>query len=195
MDGKKYQIIYADPPWQFSSRGARGGKFGDLPYHNMSMKDLKAMRVADIADKDCVLHMWAVGSMLEEAYQLGRAWGFKPIRVDKVWCKKTCHGNNHGVVGPYGMNDAEFLILFGKGKICSEQEARNQYTTQYVDCEYPGTHSRKPDIFRQLIDERWPDYWDRIELFCRQAPKGWDTWGDEAPEGLDLDLTGVEDLF
>lgn len=195
MDSKKYNVIYADPPWHFSSRGARSGRYGDLPYGDMKLKDLKAMRVADIAADDCALHMWAVGSMMEEAFALGRAWGFRPIRVDKVWCKKTCHGNKHAVVAPYGMNDVEFIILFGKGKICSEQEERNQYTTQYVDCEYPGEHSRKPDHFRQLIDARWPKEWPRIELFCRQAPEGWDTWGNEAPNGLDLALVDIGDLF
>jgi N6-adenosine-specific RNA methylase IME4 len=39
-------------------------------------------------------------------------------------------------------------------------------------------HSRKPDEFYQMIDERTPDL-RRADVFAREKRDGWDVWGDE----------------
>jgi len=39
-------------------------------------------------------------------------------------------------------------------------------------------HSKKPEEFRNIIDELYP-YGNRIELFARKKVDGWDSWGDE----------------
>ncbi|OIX42071.1 hypothetical protein AXW28_05935, partial [Yersinia ruckeri] len=132
------------------------------------------MRVREIASPNSSLFMWVTGAMMAEALAIGSAWGFKFIRVDKVW-KKTKHtGSRHGVVGPWGMNDAEFLLLFTRGKVCSDQTERNQYTV--YEEPYTGTHSGKPHFFRKQIERRFSGA-RRIELFARTASVGWDVWG------------------
>ena len=181
--GPTYQVIYADPPWQYGSGGARGGKFGALDYPTMATADICALPVSLIADDDAALFLWFTGSFMAESLTVATAWGFTPIRIDKVWAKKKPSGKPHGVVGPWGMSDAEFLLLAGRGSMCGEQAERGQYTM--TEAVYPGRHSAKPEIFRQLIERRFPDA-RRVELFARQPAPGWDRWGNEVECSVQL---------
>ncbi|UIN18745.1 MT-A70 family methyltransferase [Yersinia ruckeri] len=186
LPAKTYDVIYADPPWQYGSKPNRGVL---LEYPTMPLADLCGMRVREIASPNSSLFMWVTGAMMAEALAIGSAWGFKFIRVDKVW-KKTKHtGSRHGVVGPWGMNDAEFLLLFTRGKVCSDQTERNQYTV--YEEPYTGTHSGKPHFFREQIERRFSGA-RRIELFARTASVGWDVWGDQAPKSAALHLLASE---
>lgn len=56
----KYQIIYADPPWQFKTYSKKGSlqKSADCHYSCMSMEDIMALPVETLAAEDCVLFLW-----------------------------------------------------------------------------------------------------------------------------------------
>ncbi|CRY19529.1 MT-A70 family methyltransferase [Yersinia enterocolitica] len=182
-----YDVIYADPPWQYGSKPNRGVS---LEYSTMSLTELCTMQVRGIASPNSALFMWVTGAMVSEALTVGAAWGFKFIRIDKVWEKKKHTGSRHGVVGPWGMNDAEFLLLFTRGKVCSNQTERNQYTV--YEEKYTGTHSGKPHFFREQIERRFKNA-RRIELFARTSSPGWDVWGDQAPNAKSLALLEPEE--
>lgn len=190
-----YSVIYQDPPWKYGSGGARGGRFGDLDYPTMTPEEIAALPVSELAAKNCALFMWVTGSFVAEAMAIAAVWGFAFVRVDKVWAKKKSKGGRHGVVGPWGMSDAEFLLLFVRGSMCSGQAARNQWTV--YEAEYPGRHSEKPAIFRELIEARFPAA-RRLEMFARVAAPGWDVWGNEVEGSIVLparSVAGQSDLF
>lgn len=182
--GPTYGVIYADPPWQYRSGGARGGRFGALDYPTMPLGDICALPVAMIAEDNAALFLWFTGSFMAEALAVTSAWGFRFVRIDKVWAKKTCTGKPHGVVGPWGMTDAEFLLLAVRGAMHSSQADGGQYTVTEAD--YPGRHSAKPHIFRQQIEARFPQA-RRVELFARSTAPGWDSWGNEINSPISLD--------
>lgn len=173
-----YDVIYADPPWKFSSRGARGGMYGELDYPTMTLAEMKAMRVQDVAADNCALFMWSTSAHVFEAHEVAKAWGFKYVRIDKIWHK------NRPVVGPWGMSDMEPLLLFVKGKMCSEQAVRNQ--KQVYSADRDGKHSEKPSLFRTLIEERFPEA-SKLEMFARQASDGWDVFGNEVDNSIRID--------
>lgn len=174
---KKYDIILADPPWKYGSKGARSGKFGELDYSNMTTRDIAAMPIGDLANKDCALELWFTASFVEDAIEVCKAWGFKVVRIDMVWNKKYESGSPHAVCGPWGISDCEFVLLGTKGKACSMQEGkRNMYTGH--DVKYPDRHSEKPEYFHKLIEKRFGDK-TRIEIFARDHRDGWDCFGDE----------------
>nr|WP_186378526.1 MT-A70 family methyltransferase [Yersinia rochesterensis] len=181
-----YDVIYADPPWQYGSKPNRGVL---LDYPTMPVSELCAMQVKSIASPNSALFMWVTGAMISEALIVGAAWGFKFIRIDKVWEKKKHTGSRHGVVGPWGMNDAEFLLLFTRGKVCGNQTERNQYTV--YEEKYTGIHSGKPHFFREQIERRFKNA-RRIELFARTSSTGWDVWGNQAPNATKLLLIEPE---
>ena len=89
---KKYKVIYADPPWLYSSdpkskRGIWG--LSQNHYKSMSLKDLKKLPIKDIADEDCILFMWATFPLLPQAIELLEAWGFKYKTIAFVWVKQN----------------------------------------------------------------------------------------------------------
>lgn len=188
-----FDVIYADPAWKYASRGARGGKYGELDYNVMENASLADLPVGDIAARDAALFMWTTSPFMPDALALGEKWGFNYIRVDKVWAKIHGTGSRHGVVGPWGLTDVEFLLLFARGKMCSKQAVTNQYTMAWPE-EYPGKHSAKPAAFRDQIRNRFPRA-ARVELFARESYPGWFAWGDEAPGRCEIFIPDDELSF
>ncbi len=189
MSDKKYDILLCDPPWLYGSKGARSGKFGELDYSSMTIGDLCNLDVKSIANKNCALHMWVTGSFIQDAMTVGMAWGFKFIRIDKVWIKQKKSGKPHAVCGPWGMSDCEFILLFVRGSMCSKQKGkRNQYVaTPEV---YTGKHSEKPTRFRDQINNRYQNGLEKLEMFARYSVDGWDVFGNEAPNSITIPIKG-----
>ena len=154
--GKKFNLIYADPAWQFSN-SKTGGTMTSGAKHQykstMSVDELKAMPIDDIAADDCILVMWYVGSMPQEALDVVKAWGFTLKNMNGfVWNKLTVNNN------PF----------FGMG-----------FWTRVFSGAYPiGQHSEKPNEFREACVDLAGDV-PRIELFSRKRVKGWAVWGNE----------------
>ncbi len=84
---KKYSIIYADPPWRYTAKKVQGA--AENHYPTMSIDELCALPVADIAAPDSALFMWATFPQLPEALRLIREWGFNYKSVAFVWLKKN----------------------------------------------------------------------------------------------------------
>lgn len=169
---KKYAVIYADPPWQYTSGDQHCTEEQDTVigdhYHSMSRKELCDLPQAALAGTDCVLFLWCTSPTLEEAFEVINAWSFK-YKASLIW-DKVAHN-----VGHYVSVRHELLLIATKG-----QPPKVPKLVDSVYVEERGDHSRKPDYFRDLIDELYPKG-RRIELFCRgAAKKGWDAWGDEA---------------
>jgi len=169
---KKYAIIYADPPWQYTSGDQHGTEEQETVlgshYPSMPLADICALPQAKLAGTDCVLFLWCTSPTLEEAFSVIRAWGFK-YKASMVW-DKVAHN-----VGHYVSVRHELLLIATKG-----QPSKVTKLVDSVYVEERTEHSRKPIYFRELIDELYP-VGRRIELFCRgDAADGWDSWGDEA---------------
>lgn len=174
---RKYSIIFADPPWKYGSKATRSGKPGDLDYSSMTTGDICQLPVTNIAADNSVLLLWFTASFVKDAIDVCESWGFNVVRIDQVWNKKTVTGKRHGVTGPWGMSDCEFVLLGSKGRACGLQAYPRNMPTSH-DVEYPGVHSRKPDYFYNLADQRFHRL-PRVELFARTHRPGWDCWGDE----------------
>ena len=87
---KKYQIIYADPPWRYDRGGVQGS--AEKIYPTMTQEDICSLPVADIADKDAVLFLWATFPKLREALQTIKAWGFQYKSIAFLWLKRNKNG-------------------------------------------------------------------------------------------------------
>ena len=135
----------------------------------MKTKAICVIPIADIAEDDALLFLWATGACLPDAVEVGRAWGFNWATVAFVWDKQTA------VAGFYTMSTCEYCFCFKRGKIPQPRGPRN--IRQLVSCKV-GRHSVKPAIIRNLIVEMFPHH-RRIELFARGQFQGWDTWGNE----------------
>ena len=177
-----FDIVYADPPWDYKGQlqhaGEGSGDTGGAARHypTVTLDDLKTLGVRSIAAEDCLLFMWATNPHLDQAIDLGKAWGFAWATVAFVWDKERVNP------GFYTMSQCELCLVFKKGKIPSPRGARN--VRQLVTARREA-HSQKPDEVRLRIERMFPRL-RKIELFAREqggrgpAAGGWETWGFDA---------------
>lgn len=169
---KKYNIIYADPPWDY--RG--GGKKRNVTRHYPTMKpaEIYSLPVQEIADADCILHLWATFPNLHIALEAIKQWGFTYKTVGFVWVKRNkCSDGWFWGGGNWTRSNAEICLIATKGKPKRESASVHQF------CDAPrAEHSRKPDEIRERIVRLCGDL-PRIELFARQHADGWDCWGND----------------
>lgn len=60
---RKYQIIYADPPWSFRTWSGKGKeRSADRHYECMKKKDIQNLPISELCEDDCVLFLWGLRS-------------------------------------------------------------------------------------------------------------------------------------
>ena len=176
---QKYQVIYADPPWDYQQCRLSGS--AKKHYPTMRIEELCALPVAEIADRDCALFLWATFPQLPEALRLIQAWGFVYKTVAFVWLKQ----NRKALTWFYGLgfwtrSNAEICLLATKGHPKRQSAGIHQLVISPVE-----RHSKKPDEVREKIVALMGDV-PRIELFARQQTPGWDVWGNEVENSTAL---------
>lgn len=177
---KKYNIIYADPPWTFKTYSEKGKvKSAERHYKCMSMDDIYALPVRDIAAEDCVLFLWVTFPMLEYGLETMKRWGFTYKTCAFNWVKRNKNKRNYGWfvgLGYWTRANSEVCLLGTRGKPKRVSKSVRQVCDARI-----GEHSAKPPEIRERIVKLCGDL-PRIELFARQRADGWDAWGDEVPE-------------
>lgn len=182
---KKYNIIYADPPWRYQQKSLQGA--AEKHYPTMDIEELCALPVEQLSEKDCVLFLWATFPMLAEALKLIKAWGFKYKTVGFVWIKRNKKSPTWFFgLGFWTRGNAEICLLAVRGKPKRKSASVHQLIISPIE-----EHSKKPDETRSRIVELLGDV-PRIELFARQKTPGWDVWGNEAPDSVELPETEVK---
>lgn len=183
LPDKQYDIIYADPPWdyggkiQFDKTSTSKDKLdtskpifissANFKYPTVKTNELKKIPINKIAKDDCLLFMWVTNPHLAQGIELGTAWGFEYKTVAFVW-DKMVHNP-----GKYTLSYCELCLLFKRGRIPQPRGARNIKQLVRVP---RGRHSQKPLEIQQGIEAMFPTQ-DKIELFARHKPVGWDVWG------------------
>ena len=178
---KKYNIIYADPPWEYygdPNKNAAAGKH----YNLMTQQQMADLPVKQMAAKNCWLFMWATPSRLPYACEMMKQWGFHYRNVAYVWVKTKADGtrisDRQGVRPTYTKTAWFELLLVGTSKKTGRMTPlSSEAHPSYIEA-LRQEHSRKPQIFRDLIVRQLGDL-PRIELFARNQTPGWDVWGNE----------------
>jgi N6-adenosine-specific RNA methylase IME4 len=184
---KKYNIIYADPAWHFSSKQLQkvaGKRFNSLDneYINSNSKEFEKWDIEYFLDKDAACFMWTTDAHIPNAISLLNSWGFKYTTVAFIWSKKTNTGKQVATLGAWTMKNCELCFLGTRGKMLKYKKANNVY--QLIDAERT-THSKKPDIFAEKIVEIFGNL-PRIELFARDKKLGWDVYGNEILSDIEM---------
>ena len=178
---KKYQVIYADPPWQYKSKECLAKKSilnGNLNTHydTLTIKDLKQLPIKEISDENSLLFLWVVSPMLDDCIDVLKSWGFKYSTIAFVWYKEKTNP------GSYTMSECEICLVGKKGTIPKPRGARN--IKQFLS-EKKTRHSSKPKEIRNRIEQMFPTQ-DKIELFAREKVDCWDVWGNEVESDIGL---------
>lgn len=169
---KKYQVIYADPPWRYSFSQSNCRKV-ENQYFTMELADIKNLPVKEMSEKNSVLYLWATAPKLLESLEVMEAWGFE-YKSHSVWDKEIIG------MGYWWRGRHELLLVGIKGKFSPPNPDKRDPS---VYREKRSKHSKKPDYFRDKISQYYPNL-SKIELFSRKRVEGWDCWGNEVESDI-----------
>jgi N6-adenosine-specific RNA methylase IME4 len=164
---KDYQLIYADPPWEY--------KRPLTPYPTMTNDELAALTVPAAAAKDSVLCLWATFPRMIDALDLMKAWGFTYKTQLFTWVKVTGSGAPRHGMGHYTRSNAEVVLIGVRGKGLK----RRRKNIGSVIMSRVREHSRKPDEVRDLLVDLFGNNTRRLEMFARTRYSGWDAFGNQ----------------
>jgi len=164
----KYRIIYADPPWQYNDELIENYGGAEKHYATMTIDELCALPIKDLADENAVLFLWVTSPLLEASFRVISAWGFT-YKTNFIW-DKVKHNMGH-----YNSMRHEMLLVCTKGS-CTPDELKLFDSVQSI--ERSDRHSEKPEEFRKIIDKLYK-YGNKIELFARKETEGWEVYGNE----------------
>jgi len=176
-----FPVIYADPPWTFKTRSAKGLDGRPQHYPRMSMADIVELPVLDVAADDCWLFLWTTGPHLPQALRVMTAWDFHYSGIGFVWIK-----TNKNAPSPLINTDTDLFMGGGyttrkNAEICflgrRGQPKRLSRSVREVLISKRREHSRKPDEFYDRIEQFAAGPY--LELFARQTRPGWSAWGNE----------------
>ena len=181
-DRKRYEVVYCDPPWAYRVYSEKGkGRSAENHYPTMKLEDICALPVAEIAARDSALFMWVTFPNLREAFQVIDAWGFTYKTVAFVCVKQNKKSDSLFMgLGYWTRSNAEICIIATKGHPKRIGRDVHQVIISHIE-----EHSKKPAETRDRIVNLMGDV-PRVELFARQKTLGWDTWGNELENDLEL---------
>jgi len=145
----------------------------------MTLEQMAAVPVPDVAAPDCALYLWTINAYIEDAYELAREWGFKPSTLC-VWAKNPMGG---GLGGSFGIT-TEFFLYARKGSPVERRTTGTWFNWKRHYINGKPAHSAKPDPFYDLVESRHDGPF--VEFFARRARLGWEYWGDESLQTLEV---------
>lgn len=185
-----FGAILADCPWRFKTFSEAGRNrcpdwksfrgVAARHYDTMSMDEIMALPVADLAAPDCCLFMWISWPLLPEALELMKTWGFTYKTCAFSWIK----GNAKQLeffqddikpalkLGYWTRSNSEVNILGIRGN-----PKRLAADVRQAIVEPAREHSRKPDCVHGRIERLVSGPY--LELFARQSRPNWTVWGNQ----------------
>jgi N6-adenosine-specific RNA methylase IME4 len=177
--GRKFGVIYADPPWSFEVYSGKGKqRSADRHYETKSLDDIKTLPVEKLAADDCALLLWAVMPELPGALEVIKAWGFTYKTVGFNWVKQNRSGDGlFWGMGYHTRANSELCLLATRGSPKRQAKDVHQVIMSPV-----GEHSRKPDEAQVRIERLYPGPY--LELYGRRPAPNWTVWGNQISRNL-----------
>lgn len=170
----QHGVIYADPPWLFENYSAAGeDRNANQHYGCMTVDQICKLPVGHLAAPDCALFIWATNPMLDRAFEVIKAWGFRYTGVAFTWAKRTKTDSAWHMGLGYGTRQNTETCLLAK----VGNPKRLAADVRELIVEPIREHSRKPDRVPADIERLFAGPY--LEMFSRQQRAGWTCWGNE----------------
>ena len=166
----EYDLIYCDIPWKYDLPLQ-----GAPPYRTMTTEEAMKMKIP--AHKNCILFFWVTGPKLEDGFKVINAWEFT-FKSMIIWVKQK-NEKLQQTTGYYTRGAHEILFIAIKGSPGTPAERNRPPSVVFAP---RTTHSKKPEIFYEIIEKMYPHKKNKLEMFARKKRKGWKSWGDEVED-------------
>jgi len=188
---KKYDVIYADPPWA-GGRGGRVFKGANDHYSVMSIEELEKLDIDSITSDDAILFIWTIGLFLlpnknnkfKSVIDVIQSWGFDYTTIGFTWLKTNKDGTLFKGIGNYTKSNGEICIIARKGKYLQ----RDDKTVFQALLEPRTKHSQKPSCVRDRIQKMYGKNKNYLEMFARESTNNWDVFGDEVVNSIQIPI-------
>jgi len=176
----KFNVIYADPPWQYDNSIRKWGP-ANLHYPTMSFEalcefidkpDKKGRLLNECIADNAVMFLWVTNPFMWEGLQLLEAWSFD-FKTSMVWVKRNLKKPGSGF---YVRGHHEHLFIATRGSMLPDQKGKKPVSS-VIDADI-GEHSAKPEAVYEMIENLYPQH-KYLELFGRKKRPGWEVWGNE----------------
>ncbi len=178
-----FNSIVIDPPWPITMAGQiespRHRRPERLTYNTMSLADIKALPIGDIANPGAHIYLWATNKTLRDAFDVLEGWSIA-YHQTLVMTKPSGMTPSLGYV--FG---TEFCLLGFNGRPMqpfTDIGALNWFSSPSRQ----GKHSVKPDAFYDLVERMSPGPY--AEIFARRKRFNWSVWGNETFKDFDFGL-------
>jgi N6-adenosine-specific RNA methylase IME4 len=163
--GRRFPTIYADPPWKYDNQGTRAAT--DQHYPTMTVEQIAAEPVAQLAADRCHLHMWTTTSFVPAALSIIPRWGFE-YKSMLIWVKPSLGIGNYWRV-------SHEILLFASTR---NAPFRDHGQRSWIELDRQG-HSEKPEEIRTLIEKVSEGPY--LEMYSRVLPKNaaWTVHGNQ----------------
>jgi N6-adenosine-specific RNA methylase IME4 len=164
----RYRCIVIDPPWPMARlfRQLYPGTGAHLDYATMTVDDIAALDVPQLAADGCHIYLWTTHRFLPDAFDIFDQWDAR-YECLMTWRK------NEGMTPFSWQYDTEH-VLFGRIGTLKLQQLGMRLSFDAPK----GEHSVKPDVFYDRVLRASPA--PRLEMFARTTREGFDAWGAEA---------------
>lgn len=174
--GRKFRTIYADPPWLYGNQATRAATGNH--YEGLSIAELCALPVEELAEDNCQLHLWTTNGFLFDAERIIDAWGFQ-YKSCFVWVKPQMG------IGNYWRVSHEFLLFAVRGNAPFQDKGLKSWAELSR-----SKHSAKPEAVAKMVERAGEG--ERLELFGRRPRTGWVVWGDQIKRSMfDYDVEEI----
>ncbi len=185
---RKYNIIYADPPWYENAAAPHTArpKFdrkimcARRDFNVMKTKDIVSLPIKEISAENCALFLWTTSRHVPDALKVIEGWGFRFVKIVFTWMKTQKNGKPAFGIGYYTKSNSEYVLLGIKGKMPPVN-----FSISEAVLEPRQRVFSKPETIRRRIEALYGDV-PRIELFARIKAPGWDVYGNEVESDINL---------
>ena len=175
LAGDPFEVLMADPPWEHVAFSAKGhAKAAQAHYDCMSIEQILALPVKQIAARNCWLWLWATNPMLPHAFRVLDAWGFR-YSTKMTWVKTGSGGGLAYGTGKVLRGVDEPILIARRGN--PRLYTKGTPTVFFAEAR---EHSRKPDCSYTIAEAMFGQYKRKLDMFSRESRPGWTSWGDEA---------------
>ena len=171
----RFPLLYADPPWRYEHTKSDNRRI-ENQYPTLSLEEICALPIHEVTTDNCILYLWTPNPILEQAFQVLAAWGFR-YRTAMVWVKDKWGA------GVWARQQHESLLVAIKGTPTAPEDAMRPSSVIYAP---RRGHSEKPEEVYAMLERMYPEL-PKLELFARTPRPGWSAWGNQVPCGASLD--------
>ncbi|MCM1441168.1 MAG: MT-A70 family methyltransferase [Roseburia sp.] len=174
---KRYDLIYADPPWKQSKGGKKAVRANSsgkpLDYQTCTLDEIEShlRQAVSLTNENSILFLWTIEKYLFEAQQIAKRLGYK-LHARMVWNKVN------GIPAAFTIRFGhEYLLYMYKGKLLPvAKDERGKIHSVFT--EQVKRHSQKPTTAYEIIERLYPNT-QRLEMYARNYREHWDCWGNE----------------